>query len=102
MAHTNTAFVQAKNGTVADVVVALGTAPFDFSTANLLRAAEAIVVANTNGIVITWEGTNPTATLGMPVAAGSHYVVEGRDDIPRVRIISKDTVAADVTVFLKG
>jgi hypothetical protein len=100
MAHTNTAFVAAKNGTVGTSVIALGTSPFDFSTANLMRAYEATVVANTNGVVVTWEGTNPTTTLGVPIAAGEHLVVRG--DVARIKMISKDTSNATVTVILGG
>lgn len=100
MAFRTTAFVAAKNGTVGTSVIALGTAPFDFSAANLRRAVEATVVANTNGIVVTWEGTNPTATLGVPVAAGAYEKIVG--DVARIRMISKDTSNATVTVILEG
>jgi hypothetical protein len=92
-----------KNGTVGASVVTIGSAPFDFSAELLANAAQVTICVNTNGIVITWDGaTDPTATKGLPIAAGVSLTLPGKTNISRLRMIKSGASDATVTLLLEG
>ncbi len=89
-----------KNGTVSNSAITIGGAPFDFSAAQLKAAAVAVVIANANGIAITWEGTDPTATKGLPIAESGSVKIEGNTNVNALKFI-RLTDDATVTVILE-
>lgn len=61
-------------------------------------ATYAILTAETNGFRWRDDGTNPTAGVGMPVAAGSTLVYDG--DLSAIRVVSQTgTCTLNVAYF---
>lgn len=58
-------------------------------------ATMALVVAETQGVRWRDDGTNPTASVGMPIAAGSYLNYDG--DLNRVKFIEQ-TASAKLNV----
>ena len=63
------------------------------------QATYAIIIPETNGIRWRDDGTDPTATVGMPVAAGSTLVYDG--DLSKIKIVSQTgTATVNVSYFV--
>lgn len=91
----------AKVATISNAVKAISHADFSWAAGALAAADVAVISCNTNGVLITWDGTDPTTTLGHYLAAGANpLVVRGNANILNVKFIrlSSDSV---VTVHLE-
>jgi hypothetical protein len=65
------------------------------------QATYAIIIPETNGIRWRDDGTNPTAAIGMPVAAGATLVYDG--DLSAIKIVSQTgTSTVNVSYFGPG
>jgi hypothetical protein len=58
-------------------------------------ATLALIVPETQGVRWRDDGTNPTASVGMPVAAGSYLSYDG--DLNRIKFIEQ-TASAKINV----
>lgn len=65
-----------------------------------LSAKVAVIKALTNAINFRMDGTNPTATDGMQLAAGDYWVIESTGNIKNFRCIDTAAGASDVRVLL--
>ncbi|MCB0190638.1 MAG: hypothetical protein KDJ65_01695 [Anaerolineae bacterium] len=74
---------------------------WSWGATDLAEADRAIVACNSNGVVVTFEGTAPTSTLGVPLAAGDHLIVEGNDNIQALKLIRSGGSDAAVSVQLE-
>jgi len=61
-------------------------------------AKEALIVAVTNDILFRMDGVAPTATVGVPLVAGSSMVIGGTQDLKNFRCIDTATGASSVRV----
>lgn len=50
-------------------------------------ATYVVLIPETNGLRWRDDGTNPTAAIGMPVAAGQSFVYDG--DLSKLRVVSQ-------------
>ena len=77
------------SATVTNAVKAISHADFGFSTAELVAARKATLSVIANTVMVTWDGTDPTITLGHSLlAAGQGWqVVEGNGNIIRLKFI---------------
>lgn len=77
-----------------------GSAGDRFSTEDMLNAKRLVITAGAGVVRITWDGTNPTSTLGYYLAANTNFVLDGQANIQNFKCIS---VAADsiVTITLE-
>lgn len=73
---------------------------FGFDEDNLNRANRAVVSAATNNVMLTWDGTVPTATLGHCVKANYSYVVDNPSSVVQIQLI-RQTANATVTITLE-
>ena len=84
-----------KNGTVSNTALSLGTAPFDFSAANIAAADHMKVTANANSVSYTIDATVPTAAVGHVLAASTNVTITGQRNIATWQMIR---VGSDATV----
>jgi hypothetical protein len=68
---------------------------FDF-----LPAKEALIVVSTYAIRFRCDGVAPSATVGMPIAAGSSILVQGIDNLRKFRCIDTSAGASSVSVHV--
>lgn len=90
-----------KGNIVTDVVLAISHTSWAWGTTDVSTAVRAYVIANTQDIVVSWDGTDPTATLGLPLAAGSSLEVYGNVNIQNLKMIRAGISDATVTVILE-
>lgn len=91
----------AKVATISSTAKAISHADFSWGASDLAQADVAVISCNTNGVLITWNGTDPTTTLGHYLAAQSApLVIKGNPNILNLKFIrlSSDSV---VTVHLE-
>ncbi len=81
--------------------VALGITSTKLST-NLAggvrkRAVKAFVTVETNTIRVRWDGTDPTASVGHALTAGSSITIIGEDNVAKFKMIR---ASVDATVMI--
>lgn len=90
-----------KGNTISSTALAISHASWAWGATDLSTAVKAYVSCNTNGVVISWDGTNPTATLGLPLAAGASIEIYGNANIQNLKFIRSGGSDAVVTVQLE-
>lgn len=90
-----------KTYTVSSAAVAISAAGWSWSAGDLAQADRAYVTAHTNPLVLTWDGTTPTATTGMYVGAGATVLVEGNANIQALQMIRQGGADAVASVTLE-
>lgn len=66
------------------------------------QAARTVVIAvETANVRCRYDGTNPTATVGMLLEAGGIYRVDGAANVAALRLIRDTTEVVDASVFLE-
>ena len=90
-----------KGNTISNTALAISHASWGWGSTDLSSAAKAIIVANAEGIVISWEGTDPTTTLGLPIPEGSSIEISGNTNIQNLKFIRGGASDATVTVILE-
>lgn len=89
-----------KGATVSTTVLEMSD--FSFTGQFLYEARRAVISAVTQNIMITWDGTDPTATLGHQVVAnGDWVVVENGANIQRLKFIRQGGSDGNVTITLE-
>lgn len=76
-------------------------ADFSFSSDATGKAKRAIISSVTDGIMVSWDGTAPTSTLGHPCPVNQTIVVQGNVNINALKFIRVTNDAA-VTITLEG
>lgn len=90
-----------KTATISNTAKAISHSDFAWAAGNLSDADVAVISCNTNGVLITWDGTDPTTTLGHYLAAqAAPLTIKGNKNIQNLKFIrlSSDSV---VTVHLE-
>lgn len=87
--------------TVSSSVVTISNASFNWSATDISDAEVAYVSSHTAGVVITWDGNDPTTTKGMPVTQNSTVSIQGTDNVGRLRFIRSAGSDATVSVTLE-
>jgi hypothetical protein len=76
-------------------------ADFSFASTSTAAPKRAIITSVTDGIMVSWDGTNPTSTLGHACPVNQTIVVQGSRNISNLKMIRVTTDAA-VTITLEG
>lgn len=90
-----TAYTKTVSNTAVSITTFTG-----YTAATRARANKAIIGVRTNGIMLTFDGTTPTATVGIFVAANGTYQVEGQSNITALQFIREAAADAAVTITL--
>lgn len=90
-----------KGNTISSTALAISHASWNWGASDLAEADKAIIACNTNGVVVTWNGTDPTASLGIPLAAGANLVITGNANIQALKLIRSGGSDAAVSVQLE-
>lgn len=80
---------------------AVGINSWGFSAANLAAAVRAVISARTAGVMVSWDGTDPTSSLGHPVMQNLSISVFGNENIQALKFIREAAADADVTITLE-
>lgn len=70
----------------------------DASYGGVSAMAVAATFHTSDDIRIKWDGASPTASVGIPVAGGSIFVLKGEGNIAQLRMIKASTASGDSTV----
>lgn len=92
---------QTKTAAIADSAVAISAGGWAWTAGNLALAERAVVSAWTNGVSLTWDGTTPTATTGLPLAAGETVMIDGNANIQALQMIRSGASNATVSITLE-
>jgi hypothetical protein len=68
-----------------------------FDAEDVVNVKRLVITAGAGVIRLTWDGTNPTATLGYYLAANTNFVLDGTTNCQNFKAIS---VAADSVVTI--
>lgn len=90
-----------KSATISSTAVAISAAGWSWTAGDLAAADRAVITAHGQPAVVTWDGTTPTATLGMDLAAGATVVVSGNKNVQAVQLIRQGGSDATVSVTLE-
>lgn len=92
-----------KGATVSNVVKAISHIDFGFTAGILATAEVAVITARTEGVMITWDGTDPTATLGhlIDTTMLGPFVLKGRAKINALKFLREAAADTDVTITLE-
>lgn len=90
-----------KGNTISSSALAISHASWSWGANDLAQADKATIACNTNGVVVSWNGTDPTATLGVPVAAGAKIEVLGNKNVQALKLIRSGGSDAAVSVQLE-
>lgn len=90
-----------KGNTISTSALPITDASWSWGATDLAGADQAVVACNTNGVVVTWDGTAPTASLGVPLAAGEWVLVKGNANVQNLKLIRSGGSDAAVTVTLE-
>lgn len=90
-----------QGNTVTNAVLTIDHASWGWGATDLAEAKAAYVIANVNGVTISWDGTDPTITLGLVVSANEAAQVSGNPNIQNLKMIRTGGVDATVTVILE-
>ena len=99
-AATATAF-QTKTITVSGTALAISNVGFAWTAGNLELADSAVITAHTSPICITWDGTTPTATVGMLIPAGATVTVLGNANVLAIKLIRQSSADAVASITLE-
>ncbi|MCC7423782.1 MAG: hypothetical protein IT428_26250 [Planctomycetaceae bacterium] len=92
---------QTKAATVSNAAKAVSHADFAFTADELAQAVSAVITSRTAGVMVTWSGVDPTASLGHLVATNGTLRVDGTLNIQALKFIREAAADATVTVTLE-
>ena len=90
-----------KAATISNSVVAISAAGCNWSADDLANADQAFLTAHSHPVVVTWDGTTPTATLGLYLGAGSTVSVIGNRNVQAIKLIRQGESDAIVSATLE-
>lgn len=88
-----------KKAAVSNSVVGISSWSFDATI--LGKAVRAVISARTAGVMVSWDGTDPTSTLGHPVMQNLSISVLGNENIQALKFLREAAADADVTITLE-
>ena len=91
--------VQTLGVAVSDKVVSL--ADLGIKDSDLEGVCAARIGVRTNGVMITWDGTDPTADFGIFLPADSYHEIVGNASIRKLKLIREAADNANVTLVLE-
>lgn len=94
-----TAVIEMKVATISTVAKAMDF--FAFTAGNVAKAAKAIVTCRTGGLMVTFDGTDPTATNGHYYAANTTFEVYGNARIAAMKFLREAGTDAVTTITLE-
>lgn len=92
---------QTKAATISSAAVAISAAGWSWTAGNLALADQAVITAHSQPVCMTWDGTTPTATVGMYIPAGGTVTVVGNDNVQAVKLIRQGGSDATVSITLE-
>lgn len=92
--------LERKHANVSSAAVTV--AAFSFTAAHLTASRVATITARTAGVMISFDGTDPTATVGHLVPAGGTVRLSGGSNIARLRLIREGSTDSTVTITLES
>ena len=92
---------QTKASAIAGTAVALSAVGWSWTAGYLALADQAVVTAHTEPVCMTWDGTTPTATVGMYIPAGGTVTVVGNANVQAVKLIRQGSASATVSITLE-
>lgn len=92
---------EVKSNTISNTAEGISHADWSWSSGYVAQAEQAVISCHTNGIVFTYDGTTPTSTLGILLAAGERYTVKGNANILNISMIRSGGSDALVCVQLE-
>lgn len=95
-----TSVVEMKVATVSTAVKS-AAADFAFTSGYLAKAAKAIITFRTGGCMVTFDGTDPTATNGHYYAANTTIEVYGNSRIAAMKFLREASTDSVVTITLE-
>lgn len=90
-----------KGMTISNTAVAISHASFSWGATDLADADQAVITAHSQPMTITWDGTTPTATVGMYIAAGSTVTIKGNANVQAVKLIRQSGTDATASITLE-
>ncbi|MHC4542943.1 MAG: hypothetical protein ACYSYL_00250 [Planctomycetota bacterium] len=93
--------LETKSTAISTTVVLISAAAWSWSSETLAQARRAVISAVAQPVMVTWDGSTPTATHGHPVVANDTLIVEGAHNIPRIRLIRQGGSDATATITLE-
>ena len=87
-------------GTISTSVVAI-TALTGYSATTIKTASRAIITARTGGVMFTYDGTTPSATVGHYLGASQNIAVEGVANIANLKFIREAGTDASLSITLE-
>lgn len=90
-----------KGNTISTSALGIDDASWSWGSTDLAEADQAIVCCNTNGVVLTYDGTTVTASLGIVLAAGERITVKGNANVQNIQLIRSGGSDAAVTIQLE-
>lgn len=93
--------IETKATAIAGTTVAISAAGWSWSTGSLAAADSAVITAHGAGVVMTWDGTTPTATVGLLIPAGASVRLLGNRNVQAVKLIQQSGVSATVSITLE-
>lgn len=82
-------------------VITMASGGWSWTAGYVALADQAVITAHTNPVTITWDGTAPTATVGMYVPAFSTVVVTGNANVQALQFIRAGGADAVVSITLE-
>lgn len=98
--NNSIAIIAMKELTISTTVLAVAD-DFGFSTAELEEANRAIICGHTQNTMYTWDGTDPTATLGSRLGNGNQHQINGNVNLNNLKFIRQGGSDGDVTIVLE-
>jgi hypothetical protein len=92
--------LQTSSATVSNTAVEIDAATWSWEN-GMLETAKRAVISTNQDIMIRWDGTAPTTTVGHPILANQWAAVEHPGDIADLSFIRKGASNATVTVTLE-
>ena len=87
----------------ATITTAIGIADMTgYTAAKVAVATRATITTRTTGLMITWSGTTPSATVGHLVAVNTNFVLEGQANIAALKLIQESGGNAVTTITLES
>lgn len=94
-----TVVVEMKVATISNTAKAMDF--FSFTAGYLAKAAKAIITFRTGGCMVTFDGTDPTATNGHYYAANTTIEVYGNSRIAAMKFLREAGTDSVVTITLE-
>lgn len=87
--------------TISSTALAISAVGWSWTAGDVESADRAVITTHTQPIIVTWDGTTPTATLGQHVAAGSSLTISGNVNVQNVKMIRQGGSDATASVTLE-